>query len=71
MMLTIFFDISTGFRFSKISVECSVHLCSCPWFRLIDEKSMALLIFLIDFCKVEYGDGSGGGTPLLPYLVQL
>ena len=34
MMLTIFFDISTGFRFSKISVECSVHLCSCPWSRL-------------------------------------
>ena len=30
-MLRIFFDISTGFRFSKISVECSVHLCSCPW----------------------------------------
>ena len=30
-MLKIFFDISTGFRFSKISVECSVHLCSCPW----------------------------------------
>ena len=30
MMLKIFFDISTGFRFSKISVECSVHLCSCP-----------------------------------------
>jgi hypothetical protein len=26
-----FFDISTGFRFSKISVECSVHSCSCPW----------------------------------------
>jgi hypothetical protein len=23
-------DFSTGFRFSKISVECSVHLCSCP-----------------------------------------
>ena len=31
MMLKRFFDISTGFRFSKISVECSVHLCSCPW----------------------------------------
>ena len=29
MMIKIFFDISTGFRFSKISVECSVHLCSC------------------------------------------
>ena len=37
-MLKIFFDISTGFRFAKISVECSVkdffpgsvHLCSCP-----------------------------------------
>jgi hypothetical protein len=23
--------ISTGFKFSKISVECSVHLYSCPW----------------------------------------
>ena len=31
MMLKRFFDICTGFRFSKISVECSVHLCSCPW----------------------------------------
>ena len=30
MMLKIFFDISTGFKFSKISVECSVHSCSCP-----------------------------------------
>ena len=34
MMLRIFFDISTGFRFSKISVLCSVHLCSCPWLRI-------------------------------------
>jgi hypothetical protein len=25
-----FLIISTGFRFSKISVECSVHFCSCP-----------------------------------------
>ena len=31
MMLKIFFDTSTGFRFAKISVECYVHLCSCPW----------------------------------------
>jgi hypothetical protein len=31
MILKQFVDISTGFRFSKISVECSVHLCSCPW----------------------------------------
>jgi hypothetical protein len=31
MILKRFFDISTGFRFSKISVECSVHLCSCPF----------------------------------------
>ena len=30
MMLKLFFDFSTGFRFSKISVECSVHICSCP-----------------------------------------
>ena len=34
VMLKRFFDISTGFRFSKISVECSVHLCSCPWLNL-------------------------------------
>ena len=34
MMLKLFFDFSTGFRFSKISVECSVHICSCPWFNL-------------------------------------
>ena len=26
-----FFDFSTGFRFSKISVECSDYICSCPW----------------------------------------
>ena len=26
-----FFDFSTGFRFPKISLECSVHICSCPW----------------------------------------
>ena len=25
------FYFSTSFRFSKISVECSVHICSCPW----------------------------------------
>jgi hypothetical protein len=31
MILKSFFDISTGFRFWKISVECSVHSCSCPW----------------------------------------
>ena len=23
-----FFDFSTGFRFSKIRVECSIHICS-------------------------------------------
>ena len=59
----------------KVDLQTSLakYLCSIAKesgrFRLIDEKSMALLIFLIDFCKVEYGDGSG--TPLLPYLVQL
>ena len=25
-----FFDFYTGFRISNISVECSVHICSCP-----------------------------------------
>ena len=30
MILKWFFDISTGFRFSKISVGVSVHIYSCP-----------------------------------------
>ena len=34
LMLKLFFDFSTGFRFSQISVECSVHICSCPWMIL-------------------------------------
>ena len=34
MMLKWFFDISTGFRFSKNQCECSVHICSCPCSRL-------------------------------------
>ena len=38
MMLTIFFDIPTGFRFSKISEECSVHLCSCPCLTSLDTR---------------------------------
>ena len=33
MILKRFFDISTGFRFSKNQCECSVHSCSCPWSR--------------------------------------
>ena len=37
-MLQWFFDFSTGFRFSKISVECSVHICSCPWLNIPNEK---------------------------------
>ena len=31
MMLKWFFDFSTGFRHSIISLEYSVHFCSCPW----------------------------------------
>ena len=42
MMLKIFFDISTGFRFSKSSVKCSVHSCSCPW---LDALVRVLLLF--------------------------
>ena len=30
-----FFNFSTGFRFSKVSVECSVHIFSCPWLTII------------------------------------
>ena len=31
MMLKCFFYISTGFRFQRSVLECSVHICSCPW----------------------------------------
>ena len=41
MMLKGYFDFSTDFRFSKISVECSVHICNCPWpiFKYMKLKS--------------------------------
>jgi hypothetical protein len=35
MILKRFYDISTGFRFSKNQYECSVHSCSCPWASLL------------------------------------
>ena len=47
MMLKIFFDISTGFRFSKISVECSVHLCSCPCIVLLPSLMYILSLLVI------------------------
>ena len=31
MLLKLFFDISTSFRFSKISVECTLHSEAPPW----------------------------------------
>ena len=41
MLKWFFFYFFTGFRFSKISVECSVHICSCPWtnIRHLEKKS--------------------------------
>ena len=30
-MLKLYFDFSTSFRIAKLSVECSFHICSCPW----------------------------------------
>ena len=32
-MLNDDFDISTGFKFRKISVKCPVHILRCPWLR--------------------------------------
>ena len=49
MMLKIFFDISTGFRFSKISVECSIHLCSSPWFVPSSKQPSVIYCILTDF----------------------
>ena len=55
-MLKIFFDISTGFRFSKISVECSVHLCSCPW---ISHRSRFIpLMFKSELPSPDYTEAS-------------
>ena len=42
IILKWFFDISTDFRFSKISVECSVHICSCPW--LVEYRTIWICI---------------------------
>ena len=53
-MLKIFFDISTGFRFSKISMECSVHLCSCPWSGYQNTTSEKIQIH----CECAYLDRS-------------
>jgi hypothetical protein len=39
MMLKWFFDISTGFRFSKNQCECSVHSCSCPCSNQLNQCS--------------------------------
>ena len=47
MMLKIFFLIFTGFRFSKISVECSVHLCSCP---CVNSQKKILSFVCVDLC---------------------
>ena len=47
MILQRFFDISTGLRFSKISVECSVHLCSCPWFILLNYRVVKIQIYIL------------------------
>ena len=52
MILIRFFDISTGFRFSKISVECSIHSCSCPWTMTMTGKIRYMPPPLIwSFCK--------------------
>ena len=45
MMLKWFFDFSTGFRFSKISVECSVYICSCPWTILVGNCGKLLVLW--------------------------
>ena len=56
MVLKSFFDISTGFRFSKISVECSVHLCSCPCMVLplacLKRYTLQVLRKLSELCDI-------------------
>ena len=40
MVLKLFFDIATGFRFSKISEECPLHSEAPPWLttHAVDKK---------------------------------
>jgi hypothetical protein len=48
MILKRFYDISTGFRFSKNQCECSVHSYSCPWLNVqYDLKTQGLNILTI------------------------
>ena len=59
MVLLWFFDISTGFRFAKITVVFSVHICSCcTWFRVLTLKSITELIALLfsehDYVCIEF-----------------
>ena len=56
MMLKRFFDISTGFRFSKISVEGSVHLCSCPWLTLPEPGQQIIPTTLLCSPSPEFSD---------------
>jgi hypothetical protein len=52
MILKRFFDISPGFRFSKISVECSVYSCSCPWLQsMVSKKNINLMSGLYLNCS--------------------
>ena len=49
MILKWFFDISTGFRFSEISVECLVHICSLSldWNTISSNNTFSLFsVFL-------------------------
>ena len=41
------FDISTGFNFRKISVECPVHILRCPWVSTL----MDIIYHIADFQK--------------------
>ena len=37
MVLKLFFDISISFRFSKISVECTLHSEAPPWSNQLED----------------------------------
>ena len=49
MMLKWFFDFIIGFRISKISVECSDHICSCPCITWIPSRdAYTHLTYILD-----------------------
>ena len=75
-MLLRFFDISTGFRFTKNLNEFSVHLFRCPWFNtLLSENCHSMYVFIYRLAITENSEllsqGKGNEVYQLTNLSQM